>query len=72
MDRSHNPEFTMMELYVPYKDYNWMMEYVESMFENVCTKVFNSLVFNVEGNEINFKAPWKCVSMIEAIEEKLA
>lgn len=70
MDRSHNPEFTMMELYVPYKDYNWMMEYVESMFENVCTKVFNTLIFNVEGNEINFKAPWKRVSMIEAIEEK--
>lgn len=70
MDRSHNPEFTMMELYVPYKDYNWMMQYVESMFENVCNKVFNTLVFNVEGNEINFKSPWKRVSMIEAIEEK--
>ncbi len=71
MDRSHNPEFTMMELYVPYKDYNWMMEFVEQMFENVCQKVFNTLTFSVEGKEINFKAPWKRLSMIEAIEEKI-
>lgn len=71
MDRSHNPEFTMMELYVPYKDYNWMMEFVEKMLENVCQNVFNTLTFTVEGNEINFKAPWKRLSMIEAIEEKI-
>ena len=70
MDRSHNPEFTMMELYVPYKDYNWMMEYVEKMFEHVCNSVFNTLSFNVDGTEINFKPPWKRVSMIESIEEK--
>ncbi len=70
MDRSHNPEFTMLELYVPYKDYNWMMEYVENMFENVCNSVFNTLSFNVDGTEINFRAPWKRVSMIEAIEGK--
>jgi len=70
MDRSHNPEFTMLELYVPYKDYNWMMEYVENMFEHVCNSVFNTLSFNVDGTEINFRAPWKRVSMIEAIEEK--
>jgi lysyl-tRNA synthetase class 2 len=70
MDRSHNPEFTMMELYVPYKDYNWMMEYVEKMIEHVCNTVFNTLTFKVEGTEINFKAPWKRLSMIEAIEEK--
>ncbi len=70
MDRSHNPEFTMMELYVPYKDYNWMMEYVEKMIEHVCNIVFNTLLFNVDGVEINFKAPWKRVSMIEAIQEK--
>lgn len=71
MDRSHNPEFTMMELYVPYKDYNWMMEFVEQMFENVCEKVFNTLTFTIEGKEINFKSPWKRLSMIEAIEEKI-
>lgn len=70
MDRSHNPEFTMMELYVPYKDYNWMMEYVEKMFEHVCNSVFNTLSFTVDGTEINFKSPWQRVSMIEAIEEK--
>ncbi|MEO8233177.1 MAG: lysine--tRNA ligase [Ignavibacteriota bacterium] len=70
MDRSHNPEFTMMELYVPYKDYNWMMEYVEKMIEYVCNTVFNTLLFNVDGAEINFKAPWNRVSMIEAIQEK--
>jgi lysyl-tRNA synthetase class 2 len=70
MDRSHNPEFTMMELYVPYKDYNWMMEYVEKMIEYACKNVFNTLAFNIDGKEIDFKSPWKRVSMIEAIEEK--
>lgn len=70
MDKSHNPEFTMLELYVPYKDYNWMMELVENMFEYVCKNVFNTLTFNIDGNEVNFKAPWKRLSMIEAIEEK--
>ena len=71
MDRSHNPEFTMMELYVPFKDYNWMMEYVEKMIEHVCNNVFKTLVFNIDGNQIDFKAPWKRLSMIEAIEEKI-
>lgn len=70
MDRSHNPEFTMMELYVSYKDYNWMMEFVEKMFEQVCLDVFNTLTFKVDEQEISFKAPWKRLSMIEAIEEK--
>lgn len=70
MDRSHNPEFTMMELYVPYKDYNWMMEFVESMFENICNSVFNTLEFKIDDIIINFKAPWKRLSMIDAIEEK--
>jgi lysyl-tRNA synthetase class 2 len=70
MDRSHNPEFTMMELYVPFKDYNWMMEYVEKMFEHICNSVFGTLDFIVDGKQINFKAPWKRLSMIEAIEAK--
>ena len=70
MDRSHNPEFTMMELYVPFKEYNWMMEYVEKMIEYVCSSVFNTLVFNIDSNDVNFKAPWKRLSMIEAIQEK--
>ena len=70
MDRSHNPEFTMMELYVPYKDYEWMMKFVEKMIEAVCTKVFNTLNFTIEGKDINFTSPWKRVSMIDAISEK--
>ncbi len=70
MDRSHNPEFTMLELYVSYKDYNWMMEFVENMFEHVCNNVFKTLTFNIDGKEINFSAPWKRISMIEAIESK--
>jgi lysyl-tRNA synthetase, class II len=70
MDRSHNPEFTMMELYVPFKDYNWMMEYVENMFEFICNTVFNTVDFIVDGKQINFKTPWKRLSMIEAIQEK--
>lgn len=70
MDRSHNPEFTMLELYVPYKDYNWMMEFFEKMFEQTCTDVFGTLDFDINGNQINFKAPWKRLSMIEAIENK--
>ncbi|HMN16099.1 MAG TPA: lysine--tRNA ligase [Ignavibacteriaceae bacterium] len=70
MDKSHNPEFTMMELYVPYKDYNWMMEFVESMFEHICNTVFNTLEFQIEDKMINFKAPWKRVSMIEEIQNK--
>lgn len=70
MDRSHNPEFTMLELYVPYKDYNWMMEFVEKMFEQTCIDVFGTLDFNIDGNQINIKAPWKRLSMIEAIEDK--
>jgi lysyl-tRNA synthetase, class II len=70
MDKSHNPEFTMMELYVPYKDYNWMMEFVEEMFEFVCLEVFNTLTFKYDDKEINFKRPWKRLPMTEAIQEK--
>jgi lysyl-tRNA synthetase class 2 len=70
MDRTHNPEFTMMELYVPYKDYEWMMSFVEEMISNICTKVFGTMNFEYEGKSINFSSPWKRVSMIEAIQEK--
>jgi lysyl-tRNA synthetase, class II len=70
MDRTHNPEFTMMELYVPYKDYEWMMNFVEEMIIRICIDVFNTLDFVYDGEEINFKSPWKRISMIEAIEEK--
>lgn len=68
MDRTHNPEFTMLELYVAYKDYNWMMTFVEEMIGNVCKNVFGSLEFEVEGKQINFSAPWKRISMVEEIK----
>ncbi len=71
MDRTHNPEFTMLELYVPYKDYEWMMLFVEEMFQKICTDVFGTLEFEYEGNKINFASPWKRISMVEAIKEKI-
>jgi lysyl-tRNA synthetase class 2 len=70
MDKAHNPEFTMMELYVPYKDYEWMMSYVENMIQKICLSVFGTLDFEFEGHLINFNPPWKRISMIEIIEEK--
>lgn len=70
MDRSHNPEFTMLELYVAYKDYEWMMKFVEELFENICSTVFGSSEFNYQGKKINFKSPWKRISYTEAIKDK--
>lgn len=70
MDRTHNPEFTMMELYVPYKDYEWMMNFVEKMISEICIKVFGTTEFNFEGKSINFNPPWQRVSMVKSIEEK--
>ena len=70
MDKTHNPEFTMMELYVPYKDYEWMMKFVEEMIHNICMQVFQTLDFEFDGNKINFTSPWKRISMLDAIKEK--
>ncbi|PIW69572.1 MAG: lysine--tRNA ligase [Ignavibacteriales bacterium CG12_big_fil_rev_8_21_14_0_65_30_8] len=70
MDKTHNPEFTMMELYVPFKDYNWMMSFVEKMILNICENVFGKTKFNYDGMNIDFAPKWKRVSMIEAIEQK--
>lgn len=70
MDKTHNPEFTMMELYVPYKDYEWMMKFVEEMIHNICMQVFQTLDFEFDGKKINFTSPWKRISMLDAIEEK--
>ncbi|MCH7723728.1 MAG: lysine--tRNA ligase [Bacteroidetes bacterium] len=70
MDRLHNPEFTMMELYVSYKDYNWMMEFVEKMINHICKTVFGTLEFTYGKHQINFEAPWKRISFVEAIEGK--
>ncbi|MHC1737375.1 MAG: lysine--tRNA ligase [Ignavibacteriaceae bacterium] len=70
MDKTHNPEFTMLELYVAYKDYNWMMTFVEDMVYDLCMGVFGTTEFELEGETISFKKPWKRVSMVDAIKEK--
>jgi lysyl-tRNA synthetase class 2 len=67
MDRSHNPEFTMLELYVAYKDYNWMMKFVEDMFYSIANKVFKASTFTIDGKEINFTPPWQRISMTDEI-----
>ncbi len=70
MDKTHNPEFTMMELYVSYKDYEWMMTFVENMICHIATEVFGTTEFEIEGRKIDFKGPWQRVSMIDGIKEK--
>ncbi|MAC96326.1 MAG: lysine--tRNA ligase [Flavobacteriales bacterium] len=69
MDRTHNPEFTVMEIYVAYKDYNWMMDFTEKMLEKVTTDVLGATKVTFGENEINFKAPFKRVPILEAIKE---
>ena len=69
MDRTHNPEFTMVELYVAYKDYYWMMEMTESLLEKVAIELNNSTIVKLNDKEINFKAPYKRISILESIKE---
>ncbi len=69
MDRTHNPEFTCMEIYVSYKDYNWMMAMTEQMLEKICLDVLGTTEVQVGNNLISFKAPYKRISMIDAIKE---
>lgn len=69
MDRTHNPEFTILEFYVAYKDYVWMMEITEQLLEKVATATNNSTIINVADKEINFKSPYRRVTMYEAIQE---
>lgn len=69
MDRTHNPEFTVMEIYVAYKDYNWMMEFTEKMLEHIALDVLGTTELKVGDKEISFKAPFKRVTMQEAILE---
>lgn len=69
MDRTHNPEFTQVELYVAYKDYYWMMDLVEEMIEKVALDVNGTTEVKVGENIINFKRPWKRYTMFEAIKE---
>ena len=69
MDRTHNPEFTMVELYVAYKDYYWMMEMTESLLEKVANELNDSTIVKLNDKEINFKAPFKRISILESIKE---
>ncbi len=70
MDRTHNPEFTCLELYVSYKDYNWMMSFTEKMLEEICTAFNGKTEVEIDGNIISFKAPYRRLPILEAIEEK--
>ncbi len=67
MDRTHNPEFTCMEIYVSYKDYNWMMAFTEKMLERICMEVNGTTEVKVGNNVISFKAPFPRVTMRDAI-----
>ena len=69
MDKAHNPEFTMLELYVAYKDYTWMMNLVEEMVEKIVLDLHAKTKVRVGENEIDFKRPWKRMTMFEAIKE---
>jgi lysyl-tRNA synthetase class 2 len=69
MDRTHNPEFTVMEIYVAYKDYNWMMEFTEEMLERIAMELHGTTKVKIGDNEIDFKAPFRRLTMIDAIKE---
>ena len=69
MDKTHNPEFTCMEIYVAYKDYIWMMEFVEKMLEKVAVAVNGSSKVVINGNEVDFKAPYRRIGILDAIKE---
>lgn len=70
MDRNHNPEFTCMELYVQYKDYNWMMAFTEKLLETICIAVNSSAEREIDGQMISFKAPYRRLPILDAIKEK--
>ena len=70
MDRTHNPEFTCMELYVQYKDYNWMMSFTEQLLETICIAVNGKPETEIDGQVISFKAPYRRLPILEAIKEK--
>ncbi|MDO4512317.1 MAG: lysine--tRNA ligase [Bacteroidales bacterium] len=70
MDRNHNPEFTCMELYVQYKDYNWMMSFTEQLLEKICVAVNGCPETVIDGKTISFKAPYRRLPILDAIKEK--
>ena len=70
MDRNHNPEFTCMELYVQYKDYNWMMSFTEKLLETICIAVNGKPEREIDGNIVSFKAPYRRLPILDALKEK--
>ncbi len=70
MDRNHNPEFTCLELYVQYKDYNWMMSFTEKLLETICIAVNGKPEREIDGKIISFKAPYRRLPILDAIKEK--
>ena len=70
MDRNHNPECTCMELYVQYKDYNWMMSFTEKLLETICIAVNGKPEREIDGNIVSFKAPYRRLPILDAIKEK--
>ena len=70
MDRTHNPEFTCMELYVQYKDYNWMMQFTEQLLEKIAIAVNGTTQVKIGDNIVDFKAPYRRLPILEAIQEK--
>tara|TARA_B100001057_G_scaffold454912_1_gene501080 strand:- start:402 stop:2102 length:1701 start_codon:yes stop_codon:yes gene_type:complete len=69
MDRTHNPEFTQMEIYVAYKDYHWMMNFTEEMLEYICLEVLGTTEVQIGDNKVSFKKPFKRISMLDSIKE---
>ncbi|PKP09165.1 MAG: lysine--tRNA ligase [Bacteroidetes bacterium HGW-Bacteroidetes-4] len=69
MDRTHNPEFTVMEIYVAYKDYHWMMEFTEKMLERVALALHGTTKVKIGDKEVDFKAPYRRLTMLDAIKE---
>jgi lysyl-tRNA synthetase, class II len=69
MDRTHNPEFTVMEIYIPYKDYNWMMEFTEKILEKVAMDLHGTTKVQLGENVIDYAAPYRRLSMTDAIKE---
>ena len=70
MDRNHNPEFTCMELYVCYKDYNWMMTFTENLLEKICLAVNGTTEVQIGDHTVSFKAPYRRLPILDAIKEK--
>ena len=69
MDRTHNPEFTQMEIYVAYKDYHWMMSFTEEMLEFICLEVLGTTEIQIGNKKVSFKKPFKRISMIDSIKQ---